>query len=583
VLSSLFLTGGNVIDLVIAGALTRAGIALPVGRIVSKAKRLRDVDAVIDMRDFDLADRHGVGTQVVDALAEVELVADAAFADPFVTVRFDPARLRRLVCNEVLARGITYGSGDVGQGTCVHVQFSSPNLNKALHVGHLRNNLLGMALSRLIADQGHEVLRLEAPANHGRHISRAVVAYLLWSTTPDPEAAGMKPDHFVQSWYVRFNERRESLADDDPEARRLDDLVATVTRRLYEGDEALVPVWRALTEWAYDGIRATYRRIGTSFDVALREDESLAEAAAAARAGIGSACFQREDGSVYVEVGEGDDVRQATLLRGDGTPVLCAQYLGISLRRQALFPAFGLVNVMGREYVDRVPELVHTLRALGAERVADRHEVVFHAHVTLPEGRMRSRDGSSITADAALDATRAGMAERLRRRSNGALRTAVDDLAEPLSVALLKLHFLRRPIDRDVTWDERSLWRETFPRFLRMFEAYATVELRAWRGASDDTDDGDDAASCCTPLLVHIETFPDVARRAYDDRDPVHLVHFLESLGDHVTRSTCMSHRRAWQAVSVTMRRTHHLLALQVPRGYEVLGTFPIVPMATLP
>lgn len=567
------------INLVVGRALTRAGIALPPGRIVSKAKRLRDVDAVIDTREFDITARAVVGPRIVEALADVDLVAAAAYADPFVTLCFDGTSLRRLVCDEVLARGATYGDGDVGGGECLHVQFSSPNLNKALHVGHLRNNFLGMALSRIIAGQGYEVLRLEAPANHGRHISKAVVAYLLWATTADPAAAGMKPDHFVQSWYVLFNEHREALDDDHPRARELDDLVATVTRRLHERDESLLPVWRALTEWAYDGIRTTYRRIGTSFDVALREDESLGDATAAAHAGLGTACFRRDDGSVYVDVGEGDDVRQATLLRGDGTPVLCAQYLGISLRRQASYPGFGLVNVMGREYVDRVPELVRTLRALGAPSVADRHEVVFHAHVTLPEGRMRSRDGSSVTADEALDAARAGMVDRLLRRTSGVPETAVQDLAEALAVALLKFHFLRRPIDRDVTWDERSLWRETFPRFLRLFEAYATTEWRAWRGPLEEKEaDG----ACCTALLIHIETFPDVARRAFEGRDPVHLVHFLEILGDQVTESTCMSHRPTWRAVSVTMRRAHHLLALRVPRGFEVLTPPPCAP-ATFP
>lgn len=552
------------IDAVIGEALTRVGIAVPDRRIVSKAKRLRDVDAVIDMRDFTDGDRAVIGASVVDALADVGLVAEASFADPFVTVRFEASTLRESVCDVVLGQGPSFGSGTIGEGRCLHVQFSSPNLNKALHVGHLRNNFLGMALSRIVANQGYEVLRLEAPANHGRHISRAVVAYLLWSTTADPAAAGMKPDHFVQSWYVRFNHEWEAASED--ERHRLDELVAEVTRRQHRGDQSLVPMWRTLTEWAYDGIRSTYRRIGTSFDVAFREDESLPDAEAAVLAGLGTACFRRDDGSIYIEVGEGDDVRQATLLRSDGTPVLCAQYLGISLRRQALYPGFGLVNVMGREYVDRVPELVRTLEALGAASVAARHEVVFHAHVTLPAGRMRSRDGAGITADEALDAARAGMAERLRRQTDD--KQAVADLAEPLAVALLKLHFLRRPVDRDVTWDEAGLWRQTFPRFLRLFEAYATVEWRAWRGPVPD-DEGADG--CCTPLLVHVETFPDVARRSFDYRDPVTLVHFLEDLGERILASPCRAHRRSWQAVSRTMGRTLHLLAIRLPRGFELL------------
>lgn len=553
------------IDAVIGEALTGAGIAVPDRRIVSKAKRLRDVDAVIDMRDFTDGERDAMGASVVAALGDVALVVEASFADPFVGLRFDPPALRELVCDTVFRAGPAYGAGTVGDGRCLHVQFSSPNLNKALHVGHLRNNFLGMALSRIVANQGYEVLRLEAPANHGRHISRAVVAYLLWSTTADPAAAGMKPDHFVQSWYVRFNDEWEAASED--ERRGLDDLVAEVTRRQHRGDDpALVLAWRTLTEWAYDGIRSTYRRIGTSFDVAFREDESLPASEAAVLAGLGTACFRRDDGSAYIEVGEGDDARQATLLRGDGTPVLCAQYLGISLRRQALYPGFGLLNIMGREYVDRVPELVRTLEALGAASVAARHEVVFHAHVTLPEGRMRSRDGSSITADDALDTTRAGVAERLRRRTDD--EVAVADLAEPLAVALLKLHFLRRPVDRDVTWDEAGLWRETFPRFLRLFEAYATVEWRAWRGPVLDHEGSD---GCCTTLLVHLETFPDVARRAFDERDPVSLVHFLEGLAEHVAASPCRSHRGTWQAASRTMGRTLHLLAVRLPRGFEVL------------
>lgn len=182
---------------------------------------------------------------------------------------------------------------------------------------------------------------------------------------------------------------------------------------------------------------------------------------------------------------------------------------------------------------------------------------------------MRSRDGSSITADEVLDTTRAGMAERLLRRHDAPFGTAsIEDIAEPLSVALLKLHFLRRPLDRDVTWDEHGLWRETFPRFLRLFEAFATAEWRAWRGPrTEESDEG----ACCTTLLVHVETFPDVARRAFDDRDPVHLVHFLDELAALVTSSACVSHRRTWRATSMTMRRADHLLGLRLPRGFEVV------------
>jgi arginyl-tRNA synthetase len=563
-------TSAGVIDDAVSAALARVGVPVPPRRIVSKARRLREADAVVDTREFDAADgRDKLGAAIEEAVTAVDFVAGARFAEPFVALRFDAAALRALVCDDVLARGAGYGAADTGRGACLHVQFSSPNLNKALHVGHLRNNFLGMAVSRLVANQGYEVLRFEAPSNHGQHISKAVVGYLLWSTTPDPVAAGMKPDHFVQSFYVRFNEHRATLADDSPEARGLDELVATVTSRLYTYDESLVPVWRALTEWTYDGIKETYRRIGTRFDTAFREDESLHMAAAAVEARLGTACFRRPDGSVYVDLTD-RGLRRATLLRGDNTPVLCAQYLGINLRRQAVFPEFGLLNIMGREYMDRVPELVGTLERLGAERVTRRHEVVFHAHVTLPEGRMRSRDGSSITADSVLDATHDRFVDLLTRRSAGAASAeSISELAHDVSVAFLKYHFLRRPVDRDVVWDERSLWRETLPRFQRLFDAYTKAETQGWRRTG-----GDEACSGhdCIDLLLHVEMFPDVARRAAEEREPALLVRLLDDLAEAATASACTAHRRAWQAASVTFRRACHLLNLRLPRGFELLG-----------
>ena len=305
---------------------------------------------------------------------------------------------------------------DYGQlpstGKTVMVEFSSPNTNKPLHLGHIRNNLLGWSVSRLLAACGHKVMRVNLVNDRGIHICKSMLAWLKCGNGETPETSGKKGDHLVGDYYVKFNdllkaEVAELVAGgmDPEEAEKNAPILGEAQAMLVkweQGDPEVRALWEKMNGWVYAGFDETYRRLGISFDRIYYESQTYRSGKALVEEGLAKGVlYRRPDGSVWCDL-RADGLDEKLLLRRDGTSVYMTQDLGTAKQRHDEYGFDEMIYVVGNEQNYHFQVLKLVLAKLGF----DWAETIYHMSygmVELPEGKMKSREGTVVDADDLLD------------------------------------------------------------------------------------------------------------------------------------------------------------------------------------
>ena len=293
-------------------------------------------------------------------------------------------------------------------GKTVMVEFSSPNTNKPLHLGHIRNNLLGWSISQLLKACGHNVMRVNLVNDRGIHICKSMLAWLKCGNGITPESSGMKGDHLVGDFYVKFNdlfkaEVKELVAggmseeDAEKNAPILKEAQAMLVK-WEQGDPEVVELWRTMNGWVYEGFDRTYGSLGISFDRTYYESQTYKGGKALVEDGLSRGIFFRaEDGSVWCDL-TGDGLDRKLLLRGDGTSVYMTQDLGTARQRFEEYNLDEMIYVVGNEQNYHFQVLKLILGKLGFGW-ADSIYHMSYGMVELPEGKMKSREGTVVDAD----------------------------------------------------------------------------------------------------------------------------------------------------------------------------------------
>ena len=301
---------------------------------------------------------------------------------------------------------------DFGQhgptGRTVMVEFSSPNTNKPLHLGHIRNNLLGWSVSRLLEANGHKVFKVNLVNDRGIHICKSMLAWLKTGNGETPESSGKKGDHLVGDYYVAFNniykeevERlvaegmpKEEAEKNAPSLKEAQDMLL----RWEQGDKEVVDLWKKMNGWVYAGFDKTYRDLGISFDRTYYESQTYLFGKALVQKGLEMGIFETEaDGSVWCDL-TADGLDRKLLLRGDGTSVYMTQDLGTAEQRFSEYSLDEHVYVVGNEQNYHFQVLKLILKKLGFGW-ADNIYHLSYGMVELPEGKMKSREGTVVDAD----------------------------------------------------------------------------------------------------------------------------------------------------------------------------------------
>jgi arginyl-tRNA synthetase len=303
----------------------------------------------------------------------------------------------------------SFGAREVTeQAPLVMIEYSSPNTNKPLHLGHIRNNLLGYSISEILKATGNRVIKTNIVNDRGIHICKSMLAWKKWGDGETPESSGKKGDHLIGEYYVKFDqEYKKELAaletsglskKEAEERSSLMEEAREMLRQWEAGDSATVSLWERMNSWVYAGFDETYKRLGVNFDRIYYESQTYLEGKEKVLEGLAKGIFYRkEDGSVWADL-TADGLDEKLLLRADGTSVYMTQDIGTAKLRFDDYPINKMVYVVGNEQNYHFQVLSLLLDKLGFE--FGKGLVHFsYGMVELPEGKMKSREGTVVDAD----------------------------------------------------------------------------------------------------------------------------------------------------------------------------------------
>ncbi|WP_455508557.1 arginine--tRNA ligase [Butyricimonas paravirosa] len=357
------------------------------------------------------------------------------------------------VLNDV-AKEEKYGYAKEPSGKTYMIEYSSPNTNKPLHLGHIRNNFLGWSVSEIQKANGHNVIMVNLVNDRGIHICKSMIAWEKFANGATPESTGIKGDHFVGDYYVRFDKEYKAQIKELMEQGKTEEeakkeapilLEAQEMLRKWEaGDEKVVSLWRTMNDWVLKGFDETYKMMGISFDKVYFESQTYKKGRDLVLKGLADGVLYRKDtGSVWADL-TGDGLDHKLLLRDDGTSVYMTQDIGTAYDRFNEFNMDQEIYVVGNEQNYHFQVLSLVCKKLGFDW-ADKIKHLSYGMVELPEGKMKSREGTVVDADDLIDEmihTARTTSEELGKL-DGYTKEEAEDVYRKVALGALKYFILK--------------------------------------------------------------------------------------------------------------------------------------------
>ncbi len=352
-------------------------------------------------------------------------------------------------------------------GRTIMIEYSSPNTNKPLHLGHIRNNLLGYSVAQILKANGHNVIKANLVNDRGIHICKSMVAWQLYGNGETPESSGKKGDHLVGDYYVEFDKHYKAeirqLVEggmSEEQAKREAPIMLKaqeMLRRWEAKDEDVRALWEKMNSWVYEGFDVTYKALGVDFDKIYYESQTYLLGKSIVQEGLDKGLFfRKEDGSVWIDL-TADGLDEKLLLRGDGTSVYMTQDLGTALKRFDEDSLNGIIYVVGNEQNYHFQVLKLILKKLGHEWSDDIYHLSY-GMVELPEGKMKSREGTVVDADDLV----ADMIQTAREMSTelgkleGCSAEEADQICSMVGLGALKYFILKVDPKKTMLFDPRE-------------------------------------------------------------------------------------------------------------------------------
>ena len=431
----------------------------------------------------------------------------------------------------------------------VMVEYSSPNTNKPLHLGHVRNNLLGYSLSLILAANGHKVVKTNIVNDRGIHICKSMLAWKKWGEGATPESTGKKGDHLIGDFYVLFDKHfkeevkqlmeAEGLSEDEAKAKSPLMLEAREMLRKWEaGDKETRDLWKMMNEWVYAGFDETYRRLGVGFDKIYYESDTYLQGKDLVLKGLDEGImYRKDDGSVWADL-TSDGLDHKLLLRADGTSVYMTQDIGTAKLRYQDYPIDKMIYVVGNEQNYHFQVLSLLLDKLGFKWGKDLTHFSY-GMVELPEGKMKSREGTVVDADDLIDKMIADAAETGAERFADMPEDERREVARIVGMGALKYFLLKVDPRKNMLFNPKEsidFNGNTGP-FLQY--TYARVQS-VLRRAGDDFDPlymptaiPNDTESA---LIQKVADFPEVVKEAGRSYSPSLIANYCFDLAKEYNR-----------------------------------------------
>ncbi len=347
------------------------------------------------------------------------------------------------------------------------VEFSSPNTNKPLHLGHIRNNLLGMSISRIMEKAGKRVVKVNLVNDRGIHICKSMLAWQKFGNGETPESSGKKGDHLVGDYYVKFEKeykvqveelKAQGIPEDEAKVKAPIILEAQEMLRRWEAkDPKVIELWKTMNGWVYQGFDKTYADLGITFDKVYYESETYLLGKSVVQDGLNKGIFfKKEDGSVWIDL-SADGLDHKLLLRGDGTSVYITQDIGTAIQRYNEYRFDEHIYVVGNEQEYHFQVLKLILKKLGY-RWSDALLHLSYGMVQLPEGKMKSREGTVVDADDLVEEmidTARHMSEELGKL-NDVEHGVAAEVIRMVGLAALKYFILKVDPKKNMTFNPKE-------------------------------------------------------------------------------------------------------------------------------
>ena len=441
----------------------------------------------------------------------------------------------------------------------VMIEYSSPNTNKPLHLGHVRNNLLGGALANIMAANGYKVVKTNIVNDRGIHICKSMLAWLKWGNGATPESTGKKGDHLIGDYYVEFDKhfraevksllpdnyaeldekaQEEAKAKAEKESPLMQEAHAMLVK-WEAGDPEVRALWERMNSWVYAGFDETYKRLGVSFDKIYYESQTYLEGKKTVMEGLEKGLFfRKEDGSVWADLTQ-NGLDQKLLLRSDGTSVYMTQDIGTAQLRFRDYPIDRMIYVVGNEQNYHFQVLSILLDRLGFKWGKDLVHFSY-GMVELPEGKMKSREGTVVDADDLMDE----MIETARATSaelgklDGLSKEEQDEIMRIVGMGALKYFILKVDARKNMTFNPKESI--DFNGNTGPFIQYTYARIRSiMRKAAEEgiklnanlyADEKSQISEKELGLIQMLMGFQDVVRQAADDYNPSVIANYCYDL-----------------------------------------------------
>ena len=419
----------------------------------------------------------------------------------------------------------------------IMVEYSSPNTNKPLHLGHIRNNLLGYALSNILAANGNKVVKTNIVNDRGIHICKSMLAWQKWGNGETPASAGKKGDHLIGDYYVAFDKHYKAELNElmaggmtKEEAEAASPLMAEAREMLVKweaGDKEVRNLWSTMNGWVYEGFDETYKRLGVDFDKIYYESDTYLEGKETVLGGLEKGIFyRRDDNSVWADL-TADGLDEKLLLRSDGTSVYMTQDIGTAQLRFRDYPIDKMVYVVGNEQNYHFQVLSLLLDKLG---FAWGKGLVHFSYgmVELPEGKMKSREGTVVDADDLMDEmtrTARETSEELGGKLSGLTEEEANNIYRIIGLGALKYFMLKVDARKNMLFNPKEsidFNGNTGPFIQYTYARTRSIERKA-------IESGVEAIANATPASISekecsiirlLNDFPAVVRQAGNDYSP---------------------------------------------------------------
>lgn len=419
-----------------------------------------------------------VAADLATTLQPTEFVVQWSATGPYLNIHLERQVLARLTLDAILDQQEAYGTEE-SSGDVVVLEYVSANTNKPLHIGHVRNGLIGSTMTELLRATGAEVIKTDVISDRGIHIMKSMLAYQKWGNSETPLTTGEKSDHLVGRYYVRFDqelkkEKQQWLAsqkvDLDALPKREQEQVETAFRaasalmqeaqtllkKWEAGAAAVRSLWKQMNEWTYEGWKHTYNLLGFTFDVHDYESVNYEKGRAIAEWALNDGIFEKaENGAIIIPLSKHGNLPDKVAIRGDGTSVYITQDLYLANKR---FDEYGFTKclyVVANEQTLYFQQLFATLKLLNFP-ASDRLVHLSYGYISLPEGRMKSREGTVVDADDLCAEMTALAKTAVQERHSNIAPDETEVRAKKIALAALKFHFLSVNHDANMVFDPKA-------------------------------------------------------------------------------------------------------------------------------